>query len=229
MEVDTVLWTDFAGVLTPPVEHTLGVFAGRVGVPARDLAGALRRVGARWGDADDPLMPVDVPLITEAQWLAEIRAELSPDLAARVPGDSIGEQWFDGRLPNEAWVEELLRVRERGVFVGLMSNMMPEWDVHWRRMVPVGELFDDVLLSFAIGCRKPQPEIYALAAQRSGAEPADCVLVDDTEVNCVAARDAGWTAIHFTGTVAAIAALDDVLAARGVAPATAGAAEGRPR
>jgi putative hydrolase of the HAD superfamily len=79
-------------------------------------------------------------------------------------------------------------------------------------MVPVEELFDDVILSFAVKLRKPQPEIYALAAERAACSPAEILFIDDGADNCEAATAAGWTAIHFADTDAAIGAVEGVLA-----------------
>jgi len=151
-------------------------------------------------------------LVTEGEWLTKIAERLPEPYAQRVPRDTIADLWFDGRDANHDWVKQLRSLRERGYFVGLLSNMMPSWDAYWRRMIPVEELFDDVILSFAVGLRKPRPEIYALAAERAGAEPADCFFVDDQLPNVEAARACGWTAVHFTDTAETGALLTEALA-----------------
>jgi beta-phosphoglucomutase-like phosphatase (HAD superfamily) len=45
--------------------------------------------------------------------------------------------------------------------------------------------------------RKPDREIFELAARRALVEPGSCVLIDDVEKNCAAAEAAGWHAIRF--------------------------------
>jgi putative hydrolase of the HAD superfamily len=59
--------------------------------------------------------------------------------------------------------------------------------------------------------RKPSPEIFALALERSGTRPDETVFVDDLAGNCAGARAVGWTAIHFTDTTAAVAELDTLV------------------
>jgi putative hydrolase of the HAD superfamily len=204
------VWTDFAGVLTPPLRHTMTVFCARIGIDHETLMNAIGAVTRSFG-ADDMMLPVDTPLITEEEWLRRIAAELPADQRAKLPLPSIADIWFDGREANHAWVEMLRGLRERGYFVGVLSNMMPSWDRHWRRMVPAEELFDDVVLSFAVGHRKPQREIYDLAAERAGVLPGECLFIDDTAENCDGARSAGWSAVHFTGTSEAAAEVEAIL------------------
>jgi putative hydrolase of the HAD superfamily len=209
-----VVWSDFAGVLTPPLNHTMGVFCNRIDVPREVLEKAIQEVSADYGTRDF-MKPLDTSLVTESEWLEQVTRRLPEPYAQRVPRGTIADLWFADREPNHAWIAQLLSLRQRGYFVGLLSNMMPSWDAHWRRMVPVDSLFDDVVLSFAVGLRKPEQEIYRLATERSGADPADCFFVDDQLPNVEAARACGWTAVHFTGTDDAIGRLTDALAAHG--------------
>lgn len=199
------LWTDFGGVLTPPIAHTMLSFCRRHGLDPVAVGAAAATVTARYG-TDDVMLPLDTPLVTEQQWLREIADELGMAEAPATMADS----WFDGRETNHAWLERLAALRASGVFVGLLSNMVPAWDEHWRRMVGPAH-FDDVVLSFEVAVRKPSPEIFALALERSGTGPEETVFVDDLDRNCDGARASGWTAIHFTDTTAAIAELDALL------------------
>lgn len=59
------------------------------------------------------------------------------------------------------------------------------------------DLFDDVVVSADVGMAKPDPRIYALAAERLELSPDACVFIDDLPGNVEAARDAGMQAIHF--------------------------------
>jgi putative hydrolase of the HAD superfamily len=187
-----VVWSDFGGVLTPPVEETLAKFCRDHGLVREKLLAAMAAVGNRYG-TKDPLEPLDTPLVTEETWLRQLSDELGGTLRI----SSLADAWFDGRETNLAWVDALREVRGTGVGVSLLSNMVPAWDTHWRRMVDVDELFDHVVLSFEVGHRKPDPAMFALAAQRAGVQPSECLLVDDLAKNCTGAEAAGWRAIHF--------------------------------
>lgn len=188
----TTVWTDFGGVLTPPVEESLAKFCADNGLTPQEFMGAVRTVSAQFGTSD-LLEPLDTPMIDEPAWLDLVSEALGRPVGVR----SFGEAWFDGRPANHEWVETLRALRRRGVGVSLMSNMVPSWDERWRRMVDVDELFDHVVLSFEVGCRKPGAEIFELAANRAGVRPEACVLIDDTEKNCAGAQAAGWHAVHF--------------------------------
>ncbi|TDT40768.1 putative hydrolase of the HAD superfamily [Streptomyces sp. BK208] len=206
------VWSDFGGVLTPPITHTMGTFCRSQGLDPEVLRRALGTVTARYGTRD-VMEPIDTPLVSEEEWLAQVSQVLAADHGVTgVHLTTLADAWFDGRETNHAWVAALRKARESGAFVGLLSNMVPTWDAHWRRMVDPAALFDDVLLSFEVGHRKPSPGMFALAAERAGAAPADCVLVDDLEHNCAGAEAAGWQAIHFTDTTAATGRLAELLA-----------------
>ncbi len=194
----SVIWTDFGGVLTPPVNETLDQLCVNNGIRRDELLAAMALIASRYG-TNDPLEPLDTPLVGEAEWLRQISAELNGALAV----DSVADQWFDGRDTNHAWVDTLRTARRHGISVGMLSNMVPTWDRHWRTMVDADELFDHVILSFEVGHRKPDPSMFALAAARAGVPPSRCLLVDDLEKNCAGAEAAGWRAIHFVDAASA--------------------------
>jgi putative hydrolase of the HAD superfamily len=202
------VWTDFGGVLTPPIAHTMMAFCRKHGFDPAAVGAAAARVTARYG-TDDVMLPIDTPLVSEREWLQQIADEMGLVEAPVTMADS----WFDGRETNQAWLDQLATLRASGVFVGLLSNMVPAWDEHWRRMIDPA-LFDDVVLSFEVGMRKPSPGIFALALERSGTTAEETVFVDDLAGNCEGATACGWTAIHFTDTAAAIDQLDALLEPR---------------
>jgi HAD superfamily hydrolase (TIGR01509 family) len=59
-------------------------------------------------------------------------------------------------------------------------------------------MFDEIVISGEVGLRKPEPEIFLLAAERVGLAPVECVFVDDMEPNIIGARELGMTAVHHT-------------------------------
>jgi putative hydrolase of the HAD superfamily len=207
------IWTDFFGVLTPPMHDPLKAFCGKTGLDPRMLLGALKKVAAEYGFVD-LMPPADIPVLAEQEWLRQVADELPATDRPKLSLRTVADIWFDGREPNQAWVAKLQQWRRRGLFVGVMSNMLPTWDDYWRRMLPVDELFDGVILSFAVGRRKPQREIYDLGAERGGVRSAECLIVDDTLENCAGARAAGWRAVHFTETADAAAQVDQIISAR---------------
>jgi putative hydrolase of the HAD superfamily len=71
----------------------------------------------------------------------------------------------------------------------LVTRLRDEHRIH--------HLFDDIVCSADVGVAKPEPKIYALAAQRLGLPSDECVFIDDLERNVEAAREAGMQAIHY--------------------------------
>ncbi|GAA2777143.1 HAD-IA family hydrolase [Saccharopolyspora taberi] len=199
------VWTDFGGVLTPPIRTTLEQFCRRIGVGPGEMLAAMREVGRQFGT--DTMAPLDTPLVTEREWCRLVETALLDATGRPVDLSGFTAEWFRDRESNEPWAAELRRIRETGVLVGMLSNMPPGWDEHWRRMVPPEDLFDEVVLSFQVGHRKPERAMFDLAAERAGVEPGRCLLVDDLPENCAAAVEAGWAAIHFSDTESAIAEL----------------------
>lgn len=191
------VWTDFGGVLTPPNSVTLTAYCARIGVPLEILQQAVMKVTARYGTTD-PMEPLDTPMVAEDVWTRQVEEVLAADFGLGVALGDFGAAWFDGRPANADWLAVLRAVKAAGLHVGMLSNMVPTWDRHWRAMLGgAEELFDSVLMSFEVGSRKPQPQIFQAAAEAAGVEPAACLLVDDLPANCAGARAAGWQAIEF--------------------------------
>ncbi|MFJ9816693.1 HAD-IA family hydrolase [Streptomyces sp. NPDC101151] len=188
------IWTDFGGVLTPPVSVTFNEFADRTGVPMWALKEAMRIVGEKYGT--DPMGAIDIPLIDEATWSSELEDVLGGTFGVVADLENFGDRWFAGRPANTLWMKHLEEFRSQGAFVGLLSNLPPSWERH-RRFMADDSHFDSVVCSHAVGSRKPEPEIFRIAAERAGLEPDRCVLVDDLEKNVAGAIAAGWQAVLF--------------------------------
>jgi 2-haloacid dehalogenase len=63
---------------------------------------------------------------------------------------------------------------------------------------PFLEKFDGVIVSGLERLVKPDPRIYRLFCERYGVAPENCVFIDDSEPNIVAARKFGMQGIVFT-------------------------------
>lgn len=72
---------------------------------------------------------------------------------------------------------------------------MVEWEPFWHRIIESAGPFEAVIDSCRVGVRKPDPEIFRIAEDAVGATSSDCILVDDLEENCAAAR--AWMAVQF--------------------------------
>ncbi len=89
-------------------------------------------------------------------------------------------------------VDTVRALRATGVRHCIITNNAKEFADGWRTLVPVDELFDDVVDSSAVGMRKPNPAIFELAMNRLGVtEPSRAVFLDDFAPNVAAAQALG--------------------------------------
>ena len=71
--------------------------------------------------------------------------------------------------------------------------------------------FEHVIESALVGVRKPQPEIYLMACEKLGVEPAKCVFLDDLGINLKPARVLGMGTVKVLNAAQAIEALSKLL------------------
>jgi putative hydrolase of the HAD superfamily len=110
-------------------------------------------------------------------------------------------------------IDVMRKAKEGGHRMGLLTNNVREWEPLWRSMLPVDEIFEVVVDSGFVGCRKPDREIYDLPLERlGGIAPEECLFIDDTDVNCDAARALGMSTVHYRDNDQAIGEIREALA-----------------
>lgn len=88
------------------------------------------------------------------------------------------------------------QLKTQGIGQAIVTNNIKEFADAWRTMIPVDEIFEQVVDSSKEGMRKPNPAIYQLALERLGnVPPAQAVFLDDAEGNVKAAQDLGIKSI----------------------------------
>ena len=196
---------DFGGVLTSPLLEAIGAYQSRSGVTFEEIGHAMARIAEE--DGGHPLFELEKGRLTEADFISRIEQELGKPLGGL-------SSYFAGLRRNEPMIDYVREVRERGVRTALLTNNVREWRDGWRAKLPeLDELFEVVVDSSEVGMRKPEPEIYELTLKRlgEGVDATGCVFVDDTDVNCEAARELGMRAVLFESSEQAIAELEGLL------------------
>jgi HAD superfamily hydrolase (TIGR01509 family) len=95
-------------------------------------------------------------------------------------------------------VESLLgELRARGLPMHALSNY-PRWYALIEQELRLSSWLRWSFVSCDTGLRKPDPAAYLHASRVLGAPPAACLLVDDREDNCAAARELGMDAVRFS-------------------------------
>jgi putative hydrolase of the HAD superfamily len=212
----TTIVSDFGGVLSTPLWPAFAAVQEAFGIPSDALGGAMARAGEARGIS--LLEELECGRMAESDFLAALGEALEADVGRPVAMHEFPDRYWAALHPNPELIEHLAALRAGGYRMGLLTNNVREWEPRWRAMLPVDELFDVVVDSAWVGLRKPDPAIYELTCQRLGAPASQCVLIDDFERNCDAARAFGMEAVRFVDTAQTIAELDALLSTRGAPP-----------
>jgi putative hydrolase of the HAD superfamily len=192
----TTVISDFGGVLTTPLVQSFAAVQDETGIPFEELAKAMSRIEE--ADGNHPLYELETGKLTEVDFLTKLGDELEPALGHRPELHRFSEIYFEALHPNPPMIEVMRQAKDAGYRMGLLTNNVREWEPLWRPMLPVDEIFEAVVDSGFVGCRKPDREIYDLMLDRLDGVPADeCLFVDDVDVNCTAARELGMSAIQY--------------------------------
>jgi putative hydrolase of the HAD superfamily/hydrolase len=122
---------------------------------------------------------------------AHLAAELSVGLDEPVPADGLARRIFGHLEADPDMLGVVDALRSRGFATALVSNTWGEAPA----IREVASSFDTIVLSHEEGCRKPEPRIYLLAANRLGLEPEVCVFVDDIPTNVEGAEAVGMAGV----------------------------------
>jgi putative hydrolase of the HAD superfamily len=122
--------------------------------------------------------------------------------------EGLVDRLFAGMEPDERMVAAVRAARGAGVRTGLISNSWGHGRYD-RALFPA--LFDGVVISGEVGLHKPQPEIFALGADRIGLPAASCVFVDDLRENCEGAEAVGMKAVLHRDTATTLERLEELL------------------
>ena len=206
----TTVISDFGGVLTTPLIQSFAAVQDETGVQFEELGDAMTRIQEE--DGRHPLFELETGRLSETDFLRKLGDALEPALGHRPELHRFREIYFDALHPNEPMIDLMRQVKERGYRMGLLTNNVREWEPVWRTMLPVDEIFEVVVDSGFVGCRKPDREIYDLTLERMGGpSPEECLFIDDTDVNCTTATELGMSAVHFRDNDQAIPELRNAL------------------
>lgn len=146
-------------------------------------------------------------------WLAAAHRTLEERAGRSLP--PLHEEWRASQRLIEPNLE-LARDLAPAYKLAILSNADLTLRDRLEHEMKIHHLFDDIVCSAEVGMAKPEAGIYALAAERLGFEPGECVFVDDLDTNVEAARQVGMQAVLFRADKG-----DDLrrqLAAIGIAP-----------
>ena len=201
--------SDFGGVLTTPLAGSFQGFADQSGIELETFGQALAALHER--DGAHPLHELECGRMSESAFVEGLRTSLCELLGRDVDLAAFADTLWEGLFPNEAMIAFMASLRDAGYRMALLTNNVREWELRWRSLAPVDEIFELVIDSAFVGVRKPEPEIYELTLTALDVPADECLFIDDIEVNCDAAREAGMSAVVFRDTEQAIAEIRALL------------------
>jgi putative hydrolase of the HAD superfamily len=202
--------SDFGGVLTTPLVQSFMAFQDQTGISTETLGKAMQ--AATEANGENPLFEMERGEITEVAFLDQLTDALEPLLGHRPEMHRFREIYFEALNPNPAMIALMRELKADGYQMAMLTNNVREWEPLWRSMLPVDEIFETVVDSGFVGCRKPESRIYELTLERITQPAERCLFVDDVLVNCEGARKAGLHAVHFQDNEQAIPEIRAALA-----------------
>ena len=205
------LIVDFGGVLTTSITTSLAQFCAANGVSPERLKEVLRDAYSEGEESSPALGHLVVALETgrmSADDFEPLLAEaLSDGLPAPLEAKGLIGRMFQSVGPDERMLDAVRSARTHGLKTAVLSNT-------WGRSVFYPEqfsAFDAVVLSEHEGVRKPEPEIYLIAAKKLGEPPEACVFVDDVPRNVDGARAVGMAGVLHKDAAITIPKLEELL------------------
>lgn len=196
------LLVDWGGVLTTNLFTSFGEFCATNGLDPDTLRTTFRSDR----EAQALLADFERGRIDEAAYEPRLAEKLGLD-----SHEGLIAGLFAGIGPDEEMIDAVAAVKAAGVRTGLLSN---SWGANTYDRSSFPRLFDVLVISGEEGIRKPEPEIYALAAERIGLPPSELVFIDDLPHNLAPAREAGMATIHHTSAAETIPRLEELLGLR---------------
>jgi putative hydrolase of the HAD superfamily len=199
--IRAVLW-DFGGVILSSPFEAFNRYEAANGLPTDFIRGV---------NATDP---------DSNAWALLERNDIAPEefdalfadeseaLGYRIPGaDVLGLLSGDIR-------PEMVTALDRVIRAGYRTACLTNNVVGGEQRMEVGDvmvMFDHVVESSKVGCRKPEPRFYEIACELLGVEPSECVFLDDLGINLKPAKAMGMTTIKVGAADPAISELEQVL------------------
>ena len=187
----SALLVDFGGVLTTSVTRSFRAVCLDMGLPPELAKEAFLEAYAA-GSEEGPVHRMEKGEISVDEFAAGLAQIMSERAGVSVPPQGLVQKLFSLMELDEAMFAAVQGARRAGIRTGLLSNSWGSENYPHHRF---DGLFDTLVISGDVGIRKPDPAIFALAAERLAVTPAECVFVDDLDRNIEAAEDAGMTGI----------------------------------
>ncbi|MFJ9844243.1 HAD family hydrolase [Kitasatospora sp. NPDC101155] len=173
---------DFFGVLTSNMVEVITWFENR----ERIAPGTFLRA---WSDprGQDLFQNLELGRISQEDWNTGFAALMG------VKPDNLLARCLHDAFPAYQVLQVARQARGAGVRTAVLSNSLGRQPYDPYAGFDLHGTFDAVVLSAEHGVRKPEPEAFQAVLERLGVSAEECLFVDDSEENLVAAQRLGFT------------------------------------
>jgi putative hydrolase of the HAD superfamily len=202
---------DWGGVMTNPIRDMVRAWLDDEDVDHEHYAAVMRPwvAGAYDHNGDiNPIHALERGECTTEEFERLLAARIARRDGVQLLAEGLLTRMFAGSIPADAMYDAVRAIRSSGLRTGLLSNSWGMAD-YPRHLFPA--MFDVVVISAEVGMRKPEERIFRHATGQLGLAPAECVFVDDIQVNIAAAEAVGMTAILHTDPVTTLTRLGGLL------------------
>jgi putative hydrolase of the HAD superfamily len=163
---------------------------------------ALERVFSLSGGAKGMLTDLERGAVSQQQFVDHLAPLLGVD------PDHLLERILADLDLEHVVADAIEQLRRDGIRVAVLSNSWGAGPYDPYQPYDLPARFDVVVLSHEVGLRKPEPAIFELAADRLGADPRECVFVDDVAHYLEPARQLGMGTVHAVDPATTVTELD---------------------
>jgi putative hydrolase of the HAD superfamily len=202
---------DWGGVMTNPIRDMVQAWLDDEDVDHEQYAAVMRPwVAAAYNHNGDinPIHALERGECTTEEFERLLAARIARRDGVQLLAEGLLARMFAGSTPADSMYAAVRAIRSSGLRTGLLSNSWGMAD-YPRHLFP--GMFDVVVISGEVGMRKPEERIFRHAVGLLGLDPAECVFVDDIQVNVAAAEAVGMTAILHTDPALTLTRLGELL------------------
>lgn len=201
MQIKTIIW-DIGGVLERTEDLTpRQQVADRLGMTVEHLSDLI------FGNTTQ--FRVQLGQISREEHLQYVQSQLG--LPTRADLDQVLAEFFGGDRLDTDLVNHI-RELKTSCTTAVLSNYSEILREKITKTWQIGDAFDHLIISSEVGFKKPSPEIYQIALEKTGCQPGEAVFIDDFIENIEAAQQLGLHGIHFQNVEQALNELDNYLA-----------------
>lgn len=182
---------DYGGVLTTPVQPSVGAWLAREGIDPESFRRAMRSWMSRSAVTGSPVHLLETGDLDEQAFDVLLADELVALDGTPVSSDGLVRGMLAGMRPDPDMFALVQDIRAAGVAVALLSNS-------WGDMYPhelLDEHFDVIVISGQVRMRKPDEDIFEHTLALLGLEPGRVAFVDDSAANVEGAARLGMVAV----------------------------------